>query len=218
MVFARTRSVGNRRHFGIKIMATQGSALVFDIASLSAQLLDQSEVSPRARIIAEAVTDLLSGTACAVYMLSTRDDEQIWSAQAIVGDVSIPDSFIPANEGALGVLARKPEPLVFSGKELVREQYAHLHVRRTLNSLAYLPLKHQGELIGAVEILSFDAFLESTLSSLQPIADIAARIARPTTTTGIREQATCFGSQPEEGSVLKIGGGNNDCIHVFCRQ
>jgi RND family efflux transporter MFP subunit len=43
-----------------------------------------------------------------------------------------------------------------------------------LNSLAYLPLKHQGELIGAVEILSFDAFPESTLVSLQPIADIAA--------------------------------------------
>jgi len=174
VVFARTRSVGKRRHFGIKIMATQGSALVFDIASLSAQLLDHSEVSPRARIIAEAVTDLLSGTACAVYMFSTRDDEQVWIPQAIVGDVSIPDSFIPASEGALGVLARKPEPLVFSGKELVREQYAHLHVRRTLNSLAYLPLKHQGELIGAVEILSFDALLESTLSSLQPIADIAA--------------------------------------------
>jgi RND family efflux transporter MFP subunit len=174
VVFARTISVGKRRHFGIKIMATQGSALVFDIASLSAQLLDHSEVSPRARIIAEAVTDLLSGTGCAVYMLSTRDDEQVWIPQAIVGDVSIPDSFIPASEGALGVLARKPEPLVFSGKELVREQYAHLHVRRTLNSLGYLPLKHQGELIGAVEILSFDALLESTLSSLQPIADIAA--------------------------------------------
>jgi GAF domain-containing protein len=155
-------------------MATQGSALVLDIASFSAQLLDHREISPRARIIAEAVADLLSGTACAVYLLATRDDEQVWNPQAIVGDVSIPDSFIPVSEGTLGVLATKPESLVFSGKELVRERYAHLHVRRTLNSLAYLPLKHQGELIGAVEILSFDAFPESTLVSLQPIADIAA--------------------------------------------
>jgi RND family efflux transporter MFP subunit len=155
-------------------MATQGSALVLDIASFSAQMLDHREVSPRARIVAEAVGDLLPGTACAVYLLGTQDEEQVWIPQAIVGDVSIPDSFIPASEGALGVLATKPEPMVFSGKELVREQYGHLHVRRTLNSLAYLPLKHQGELTGAIEILGFDGTLESALHSLQPLADIAA--------------------------------------------
>jgi hypothetical protein len=58
---------------------------------------------------------------------------------------------------------------------LVREQYAHLNVRRTLNSLAYLPLKtKRGELFGAIEILSFDFPLgENTLSALQPLADVA---------------------------------------------
>jgi RND family efflux transporter MFP subunit len=156
-------------------MASQGSALAVDIAAFSARLLDHREVSPRARIIADAVADLLPGSACTVYLLGRREDAQVWTPRATVGDASIPDSAIPTTEGTLGVLAAKPEPLVFAGKELLREQYAHLHVRRTLTSLAYLPLNHDGELLGAVEILSFDdPVAENTMDGLRPVADIAA--------------------------------------------
>jgi|SRR5579864_3072141 len=156
-------------------MATQGSALAMDIAAFSARLLDHREVSPRARIIAEMVADLLSGSACTVYLLHANGEEQAWIPQATSGDASIPDASIPLKQGTLGVLAENGGVQVFSAKELAREQYAHLHVRRTLNSLAYLPLKHQDELIGAIEILSFDEpLLESSISSLQPMADVAA--------------------------------------------
>ena len=51
-------------------MATQGSAQAIDIAVFSGQLLAHREVLPRARIIAEAVADLLSGSACTVYLLA----------------------------------------------------------------------------------------------------------------------------------------------------
>ncbi len=156
-------------------MATQGSALALDLATFSAQLLDHHEVSPRARTAADAFADLLPGVACTVYLLSSQDDVQGWAPQATSGDASVPDSFIPVDEGTLGVLGDKAAPLVLSGKDLAREQYRHLHVRRTLNSLGYLPLTHQGALIGAIEILSFDeALTEITISTMRPMADIAA--------------------------------------------
>jgi RND family efflux transporter MFP subunit len=155
-------------------MATQGSALAMDIAAFSARLLDHREVSPRARIIAEAVADLLSGSASTIYLLAASGEEQVWIPQATAGD-AVADSSISADHGTLGFLAEKAVVQVFSATELVREQYAHLHVRRTLNSLAYLPLKHRGELIGAIEILSFDEpLIEGNVSSLRPMADIAA--------------------------------------------
>lgn len=156
-------------------MATQGSAQAIDIAAFSAQLLENREVSPRARIIAEAVTDLLAGSACTVYLLATGEDGEVWKPQATAGNASIPDAVIPVNEGTLGTLAAKGEPLFFSGKELSREQYAHLHVRRTLKSLAYLPLKYQVRLMGAIEVLSFeDEAGASSLVALEPIAELAA--------------------------------------------
>jgi RND family efflux transporter MFP subunit len=156
-------------------MATQGSAQAIDIAVFSGQLLAHREVSPRARIVAEAVADLLSGSACTVYLLATSDEGQVWAPQATAGDASIPDALILVNEGTLGVLADKAAPLLFSAKDLVREQYAHLHVRRTLNSLAYLPLKNRGELIGAIEVLSFENEADGTvIAALEPVADVAA--------------------------------------------
>lgn len=156
-------------------MATQGSALALDLSAISAQLLDRREVSPRARIVVDAVAELLPGSACSIYLLSSQDDVQGWSPQATAGEASVPDAFVPVDQGTLGILGEKAEPLVLSGKELSREQYAHLHVRRTLHSLGYLPLIHQDGLIGAIEILSFDEVLgESTVASLQPLADITA--------------------------------------------
>jgi RND family efflux transporter MFP subunit len=156
-------------------MASQGSALAFDIAGFSAQLLDQREVSPRARIIAEAVADLLPGTGCNVYLLTESDQVPVWAVQATIGEAAVPEALIPANQGALGVVSAKAQPLFLAAKELARENYAHLHVKRTLHGLGYLPLMHQSELIGAIEILSFgDEVAEATLVYLQPLAEVAA--------------------------------------------
>src|SRR5262249_19672973 len=146
-----------------------------DIAAFSTRLLDNRELFPRARIIAEAVTDFLPGTGANVYLLLTLDEAQVWAPHASVGDVTVHDSAVASDRGTLGVISVKPEPLIFSEKELMREQYAHLNVRRTLHSLAYLPLKHHGELVGAIEILGFEGPISgSSLASLQPLAETAA--------------------------------------------
>jgi len=129
-------------------MATQGSVLAVDIAAFSAQLLDHREVFPRARIIVEAVTDILSGTAATVYLLASGDESQVWVTQASAGNVTVHGSSVAIDHGTLGIVAVKGEPLAFSGTELTREQYAHLNVRRTLHALAYVPLRNRaGELL-----------------------------------------------------------------------
>ncbi len=164
-----------RRHFGAKAMATQGSVVAIDIAAFSAQLLDNREVSPRARIIVQAITDLLPGTAANVYLLATLDEGQVWAPQATAGEVAVHDSSIPAEHGTLGMIASKARPFVLAAEKLVREEYAHLNVRRTLNSLGYLPLTNHGQLSGAIEIVCFETELtNSTLLALQPMADVSA--------------------------------------------
>jgi RND family efflux transporter MFP subunit len=156
-------------------MVTQGSVLAIDIATFSAQLLDNREVSPRARIVAQALADLLPGSGVNLYLLVDGEGGKVWIPQATVGDVSRAEASVSTQRGTLGVIANKPEPLVFSAKELAREQYAHLHVRRTLNAIGYLPLTHQGQLFGTIEIVSFETELtERTLYALQPMADVAA--------------------------------------------
>jgi len=153
-------------------MATQGSIVAMDVAAFSTQLLESREVIPRARLIAQTVCDLLPGSAAVVYLLQ---EGSTWSAQAAAGEVTIHDPEVDLRHGTLGVLAENPEPIVFSGKTLVREEYAHVSVRRTLHSLAYLPLKHRAELTGAIELLSFESeIVESAIASLQPLAAIAA--------------------------------------------
>jgi RND family efflux transporter MFP subunit len=82
---------------------------------------------------------------------------------------------VPADTGTLGEMKARQKPLLFSGKELQRETYAHLDIRRTLLSLAYLPLVKDGALVGAIEILSFDQEIsQDHLRSLNPVAESAA--------------------------------------------
>src|ERR1700739_4927676 len=67
------------------------------------------------------------------------------------------------------------EPLVFSGGDFSREDYAHLDIRRTLRSLAYLPPLSGADLVGVVEILCFEKELSAAeLAELQELTRIAA--------------------------------------------
>lgn len=155
-------------------MATQRPVVAMDIAALSAQLLENREVVPRARILARAITDLLPGTAANVYLLGNREEGSVWVPQASAGDVSVTEAAVPLDQGALGALAADPAPMVHSGKSLVREEYAHIHVRRTLNSLAYLPIRYKEALTGAIEVIGFDEVIsKDALALLQPVADVA---------------------------------------------
>src|ERR1700732_1919296 len=75
----------------------------------------------------------------------------------------------------LGELLGQKKVLLLSGKNLLRENYAHLDIRRTLLSLAYLPLLKGAVVAGAIEILSFERELtEARLRVLSPVADLSA--------------------------------------------
>ena len=116
----------------------------------------------------EAAGSVVGGTAV-VYLLATAltdDGTPTWAAKAIAGEIRLESSIVSAESGALGTLAQQAssqqwESLLFSGSDLTREEYAHLHVRRTLVSLAYVPIIADGSLIGALEVASFEAAISS---------------------------------------------------------
>jgi RND family efflux transporter MFP subunit len=144
-------------------MAIQSSGLSLSMAALSARLLEEREVSPRARITAQILADALPGSAVNVYAVAPLPEGDAWAVMASAGAAAPPEAAIPLHTGTLGILARDLKPLLFEGRSLSREDYAHVNVRRTLHSLCYLPLTRNDALIGAIEILSF----ENTLSQAQ---------------------------------------------------
>jgi RND family efflux transporter MFP subunit len=149
--------------------------LNIDSAEFSVRLLAEQEVIPRARICARIIADELSGTAVSVYVLGRMYDEDVWLVKASTGEVSLRAAAVPLHTGTLGEVAVGKAPLIFSGKDLARESYAHLDTRKTVVSLAYLPLLNKETLVGAIEILgSEEEIEEETLEALLPFATIAA--------------------------------------------
>ena len=138
-------------------------------------LLQEREVQPRAFLLAHQITEIHPGAAAVVYLLEEEQGTMRWSPKAVAGDIHLDDSLIPLDSGTLGLLARQNQPLLLSGATLVREDYAHLHARRTLLSLAYVPMIVNETLIGALEAATFDEALdEADLVGLVEFIDYAA--------------------------------------------
>src|SRR5512140_3862146 len=138
-------------------MATQSPGFSVPLADFAAMLLAQREITPRARIIAEFVAGIVPDVAVIVYAVHDQDAPE-WKPEAIYGEVALQESTVEYNEGALGALAERREPVLYDAKELAREDYAHLNVRRTVQSLAYIPLiVQETTLIGAIELISYGA-------------------------------------------------------------
>jgi RND family efflux transporter MFP subunit len=139
-------------------------------------LLQEREVQPRAFLLAQQIAEILPGAAAVVYLLEEdHEGTTHWSAKAVAGNIHLDDSVIPLDSCTLGLLAKQGRPLVLSGGTLVREDYAHLHVRRTLLSLAYVPMIVNETLIGALEAATFDEALdEAELAGLVEFIDYAA--------------------------------------------
>ena len=156
-------------------MPIQSSRLALNIATFSARLLEQQEVSPRSRITAQAIAEALPGAAVNVYVTVSLADGDAWTAVASAGEAAVPEATIPLQSGTLGILAKELKSLLFEGTALSREDYAHVNVRRTLYSLSYLPLIQDELLVGAIEILSFEnALSEEQLESLGAVAEVAS--------------------------------------------
>jgi GAF domain-containing protein len=148
--------------------------LKIDLTKLSAELLAAQELFPRARSVARSVVEALPGCSVNIYTTGFQQDQEVWIPRAWIGEQTVRGASLAKSEGTLGEVAKRREALLFTGSTLSREEYGHLDIRRTLRSLAYLPLKTEEELSGIVEVLSFDAELTaSELRELQPLAPIA---------------------------------------------
>ena len=56
----------------------------------------------------------------------------------LLGEVAMQESVVEYGAGTLGALAENREPILYEAADLAREDYAHLNVRRTIQSLAYV--------------------------------------------------------------------------------
>ncbi|HZS95272.1 MAG TPA: GAF domain-containing protein [Terriglobales bacterium] len=156
-------------------MKFQGSELELNIAGFAARLLEVPETAGRARATAQAILNQFPGVTTIIYVLEEDPDGPFWSVRATLGESVEPDPTVAADAGTLGGIFNDPRTIVVEGKTLVREDFAHLNVRRTVKGLACVPLMYGEILTGAIEILSFDAPLRTPLlEGLQPLFEVAA--------------------------------------------
>jgi RND family efflux transporter MFP subunit len=149
--------------------------LKLDLTAFSCELLTALELIPRARMIARAIAEAVPGSSVNIYTAGSLAGEDVWIPRAWTGEQTVRGSSVPIGRGTLAELAARQEPLVFSGTDLSREDYAHLDIRRTLRSLAYLPLLSGADLVGVAEILSFENELTAAeMAELQELANVAA--------------------------------------------
>jgi len=148
--------------------------LKIDLTAFSSELLATQELIPRARSVARAIAESAPGCSVNVYTGGSVRGAEVWIPRAWSGEQTVRGA-VGAEVGTLAQMAASREPLLHAGSDLSREDYAHLDIRRTLRSLAYLPLISGSELIGAVEVLSFEVALSAEeLHELEDFAQIAA--------------------------------------------
>jgi RND family efflux transporter MFP subunit len=148
---------------------------IVDISILSTNLLAEQEVVPRTRVLARFVADLIPESAVSVYTLGSDDSNTYWVPKATIGEAAVHDEDILSDAGLLGSLLEKAEPVLRTAAQLHREDYPHIDARRTLRSLCYVPLIHNDNLVGALEILSFERELTSlTIEALLPLSGVVA--------------------------------------------
>lgn len=139
-------------------------------------LLAAPDSASRAAIVASAIVEQIPDSACAVHRFVTIDGAASWTVIGVAGDVSIGQvSISPESRLIAPLLAEFPQAVIYPAAKIRREDYAHLHVSRSIAALAYLPLLQDGQLAGALEILAFSALLQpKELDQLVPIARLAS--------------------------------------------
>jgi RND family efflux transporter MFP subunit len=143
---------------------------------VGALLLAAPDAASRASIITSAVVALLPNCACALHRFVDTEDEAAWTVLGLAGDTSFESSSTGSGNRLMApLLLDSPEPIIYSGADILREDYSHLRIGRSVSSIAYVPLMHDGQLVGAIEILSFSGSPRlQDLESITAIAQLAA--------------------------------------------
>jgi len=154
-------------------MGGEGPARSIDLTAFAIDLLAEREVVPRARHIAAFVATLIPTSAAVLYVLEPRE-EYVFVPKATSGDVRVEASLVN-DSPLLRALLELAAPQIYEGVALAREMYSHLDLRRTVVSLVYQPLTIGDNLIGAMEIITFDDPLNKTfLDQLDQFSGLSA--------------------------------------------
>ena len=154
-------------------MTIQRTERASPAAEFAVALLSQQEVAARAQVTADQVAELLPGTAVVIYVIEDQGNPA-WTAKATTGEIAV-NGFIKFHDGPLARMVENKTPQIFEGGNLKREDYAHLDIRRTVVSLAHVPLLVKKTLVGAIELVNFEQSVpRSVLPRLTEITDLAA--------------------------------------------
>jgi len=133
-------------------------------------LLSARDLNTVSRLLTTQTAGLEHVSAAILYLVG----EPGWSPKSVVGPVQVDKQVIPVEGSTLAEVLSDPTPQYFSGSDVTREHYAHLETRRTLQSLAYIPIAFQGQLGAVLEVISFDDPLsEEDVANLSALAEYA---------------------------------------------
>ena len=143
---------------------------------VGALLLSTPDTATRASIIASVVATQLPNCACAVHRFVHEDVENAWTVVGLAGDISLePTTAGSGNRLMAPWMLESPEPLIYANADILREDYSHLRIARSVSSIAYVPLLQGEDLVGAVEILFFSGTPRlQDLEAIAPIIQLAA--------------------------------------------
>ena len=137
-------------------------------------LLGYLEVIPRARLTAERVAQIVRHSVVVVYAIVDQQNA-VWSPKAVAGEIELEAQEVEFDAGTLGAAAENKSTVLFTVSDLAREDYAHLDVRRTVTSLAYVPLVVNDIFYGTIEIINFEQPpTDAALDAVGEIAGLAA--------------------------------------------
>jgi GAF domain-containing protein/multidrug resistance efflux pump len=141
-----------------------------DAVDVAALLLATPGSGPRAVLVASVVVETIADAACVVYRFDAQNG---WRAVGIAGEVAVGAGAAPA-AGLLDPLETESrDSVIYSGGDLQREDYAHLQVTRSVASIGYVPLVYEGQLAGAMEVLTFsEALTAEDLEALEPLLQV----------------------------------------------
>src|SRR6202789_2367738 len=138
-------------------------------------LLSAADSSARARLVAVAVVETIAESACVVHRLFAREGGPALLPVGLAGAVTIGDEALSAGSGlGAALFAGRGETVGHSGSEAAREEYAHVHVSRSIVSLAYVPFFQAKTLVGVIEVLAFaEPIGVAELEALREVAGLA---------------------------------------------
>jgi len=156
-------------------MSDAAADRTIDPVDVAALLLAAPGSGTRAGMVAAAVVEAIADSACAVYRFAPETPESAWRVVGLAGDISVSQGASPSDELLAPLVGEADhgesrDSVIYMGADLDREDYAHLQVTRSVASIAYLPLVYEGQLVGAVEVLTFsEALSEDDLEALEPL-------------------------------------------------